>query len=94
MWHRIDELKVQNTMADYLSKTVQSWVSATNMTLHYVIEESPLSLLNTIVNGQMWDLGEKPDALDITNDVRKALYTYVTPMAWKLAYGEVGAFIA
>lgn len=51
--------------------------------------------MNIILNGQMWDIGmSKPDALDLTSDARKTLCAYITPMSWRLAYGDVGAFIA
>ncbi|KAF2116294.1 hypothetical protein BDV96DRAFT_573731 [Lophiotrema nucula] len=89
----VDDLKAQNTMSDFLSKTVQSWINSTAFATHQLFED--ISVLGeSIKNGQMLDPSANNNPMDLTELMQTALYGYITPMAWKLAVPEVGAFIA
>lgn len=91
----LDKLKVQNSLASFLSETVQSWIDSAQTMAKHVFEEDALLGYYSFVNAKTWDPNAKVTPLDVTHDVQQSLYAYMMPIGWKLATEtEIGAFIA
>lgn len=91
----LDKLKVQNTLADFLSTTVQSWSATLQKMSTHVFEEDSVLGYFSFVNAKSWTPNAAPYAFDITQTVMQTLYAYMIPVGWKLStQAEVGAFIA
>lgn len=91
---RVSELKAQNTLELYLEKVIGEWTSVTNKTLGTFMNDDPLGLLNLMIDGKLWD--PEPDYnIETTKaEVRKTIYSVITPYAWSLANSDTVPFIA
>jgi hypothetical protein len=81
-------------MSDFLSKTVQSWVTGIKNAAKSHFNNPDWSLFYAIDHGAMIDPQVTTEAMDLTEMVQKTLYSYIIPYSWKLANPRVGAFIA
>lgn len=86
---------MQNTLADFLSTTVQGWMENLQGMSKNVLEDDAVLGYYSFVGGKTWDPNAKVTSLDVTQSVRQTLYAYMIPIGWKLATEEeIGAFIA
>lgn len=77
----VNVLKAQNDIFSLLTKTVEA---AINMvaSLNQQIFNDPVKLINQIGSVATFDMETSPNALDVGNLVRKALWAYLVLYAW------------
>jgi hypothetical protein len=92
----IDELKAQNDMSSLLSVTAKKWSDTIIQSVNNTFRDKD-ALYAAITDGAMLDPDASMEAFDVgtlTNIMQHAMFSYMTPNAWKYANPRVGAFIA